>query len=345
MPIARWAAVVTRSGRAAARRRARVHVRRAARPKACGWASAFAAAGIAAGDHVATMLHERLRFAPHDARARVAARGRGAARTARSPVGCSATRSTSPRSPRSSSRPSTPTRSPRWPDELPALQRIIVLDERGRAAFLAGGDPEPATPDGPEYRDVHSLMFTSGTTGPSKAVVTPWAVMYQFWSWVPDDTLAAGDGLYCTMPLFHNSGRSAFNYVTGPRRALRPPRQVQQRTLLGRRARHQLRDRRARRADDRVPRRRSPVARRRRQPAAERDRGADDPRDGGVRASLRRPGRDRVRADRGRHGRHHRLGPRPLGELRPPARGLPVARGPDRRRARRAGRAPARWAR
>ena len=56
-------------------------------------------------------------------------------------------------------------------------------------------------------------MFTSGTTGPSKAVITPWAVMYQFWSWVPDDTLAAGDGLYCTMPLFHNSGRSAFNYA------------------------------------------------------------------------------------------------------------------------------------
>ena len=37
--------------------------------------------------------------------------------------------------------------------------------------------------------------------------------MYQFWSWVPDDTLAPGEGLYCAMPLFHNSGRSAFNYA------------------------------------------------------------------------------------------------------------------------------------
>ena len=45
---------------------------------------------------------------------------------------------------------------------------------------------------GPQYRDVHSLMFTSGTTGPSKAVITPWAVMYQFWSWVPDDALGVG---------------------------------------------------------------------------------------------------------------------------------------------------------
>jgi carnitine-CoA ligase len=87
--------------------------------------------------------------------------------------------------------------------------RVVVVDDTD----LWHGD-EPATDlAGPEYRDVHSLMFTSGTTGPSKAVITPWAVVYQFWSWVPDDTLAPGDGLYCAMPLFHNSGRSAFNYA------------------------------------------------------------------------------------------------------------------------------------
>lgn len=61
----------------------------------------------------------------------------------------------------------------------------------GRDEFLDGADVESAesaetvTFDGPEYRDIHSLMFTSGTTGPSKAVITPWALMYQFWSWVP----------------------------------------------------------------------------------------------------------------------------------------------------------------
>ena len=27
------------------------------------------------------------------------------------------------------------------------------------------------------------------------------------------EQLGAGDGLYCAMPLFHNSGRSAFNYA------------------------------------------------------------------------------------------------------------------------------------
>lgn len=101
-------------------------------------------------------------------------------------------------------------------NEVPNLVDVVVLDDHTRAALEAGVDAGPSdTPGfvGPQYRDVHSLMFTSGTTGPSKAVITPWAVMYQFWSWVPDDTLDVGDGLYCVMPLFHNSGRSAFNYA------------------------------------------------------------------------------------------------------------------------------------
>ncbi len=93
--------------------------------------------------------------------------------------------------------------------DLPNLDRVVVVDGE---EFGAAQSSEKSWP-GPEYRDIHSLMFTSGTTGPSKAVITPWAVMYQFWSWVPDDALAAGEGLYCTMPMFHNSGRSAFNYA------------------------------------------------------------------------------------------------------------------------------------
>jgi crotonobetaine/carnitine-CoA ligase len=96
--------------------------------------------------------------------------------------------------------------------DLPDLARIVVLDDATRAE-LDVGPSNPVALIGPQYRDVHSLMLTSGTTGPSKAVITPWAVMYQFWSWVPDDALVSGDGLYCAMPLFHNSGRSAFNYA------------------------------------------------------------------------------------------------------------------------------------
>ncbi len=91
-------------------------------------------------------------------------------------------------------------------------------------------------------------MFTSGTTGPSKAVITPWAVMYQFWSWVPDDALVAGDGLYCAMPLFHNSGRSAFNYAMACNARFVIARPLQRHRLLVRHPRHRLRHRCARRA-------------------------------------------------------------------------------------------------
>ena len=100
--------------------------------------------------------------------------------------------------------------------DVPGLARIVELDDATCASLDKGVDAGAADTlvlIGPEYRDVHSLMFTSGTTGPSKAVITPWAVMFQFWSWVPDDALVSGDGLYCAMPLFHNSGRSAFNYA------------------------------------------------------------------------------------------------------------------------------------
>ena len=107
--------------------------------------------------------------------------------------------------------------------EAPDLQQVITLDGATRAELDAGASGDAIELVGPQYRDVHSLMFTSGTTGPSKAVITPWAVVYQFWSWVPDDALDHGDGLYCAMPLFHNSGRSAFNYamVRGARFVLR----------------------------------------------------------------------------------------------------------------------------
>ena len=176
------------------------------------WASAFAAAGITAGDHVATML-------PNDFDSHRTMLGLAWLRAVEVPLNGALTGGLL-RYSLDLAEVTTMVVAPEYADavhavggELPALQQIIVLDEVGRATFLGGGDTTADASEGPEYRDVHSLMFTSGTTGPSKAVVTPWAVMYQFWSWVPDDTLAAGEGLYCTMPLFHNSGRSAFNYA------------------------------------------------------------------------------------------------------------------------------------
>jgi len=110
---------------------------------------------------------------------------------------------------------------------LPVLERIVVVDED----VGAGEDPglnslhrpvvdarpildrvEPLCDlAGPRYHDIAAILFTSGTTGPSKPVVIPWATIYQNWSWVPEDAMGAGEAGFCAMPMFHNSGRSALN--------------------------------------------------------------------------------------------------------------------------------------
>ncbi len=107
-------------------------------------------------------------------------------------------------------------------DEVPMLRTVLVVDgsapDAGHYSAIALGDelaatePEPDF-DGPEVTDVSTLLFTSGTTGPSKAVISPWGLTYQMWSWVPDDTLMPGEALFSAMALFHNSGRSGFNFV------------------------------------------------------------------------------------------------------------------------------------
>jgi len=105
---------------------------------------------------------------------------------------------------------------------LPLLQKVFLIDgdvsdsARFEVVSLPAELPQTKVStdfDGPEVWDISSLLFTSGTTGPSKAVITPWGLTYQMWSWVPADILAPGERLYSAMPLFHNSGRSGFNYV------------------------------------------------------------------------------------------------------------------------------------
>ena len=107
--------------------------------------------------------------------------------------------------------------------DLPRLATVVVTGAPGGPAggarvvgidelLSTAGHAQGVT--GPEPWDVASLLFTSGTTGPSKAVISPWgSVVYQMFSWVPDDAVAAGEGLYSALPMFHNSGRSAFNYA------------------------------------------------------------------------------------------------------------------------------------
>jgi carnitine-CoA ligase len=105
---------------------------------------------------------------------------------------------------------------------LPDLATVIVVGGQaphgipGRvleeAEFLDGATALMDL-DGPIYRDIALVLFTSGTTGPSKPVQVPWSVVYHFWSWVPDDTIGEGEALYGPLPLAHNSGRSCMNYA------------------------------------------------------------------------------------------------------------------------------------
>jgi crotonobetaine/carnitine-CoA ligase len=182
--------------------------------RARAWAFALARQGVSAGDHVATML-------PNTFDAHLTMLALAWLRAVEVPLNVAFTGRMLAYS-LDHADVTTLIVAPEFRDAVAAVERdvsglgrIITLDDATREVLETGVSDTDRTADlvGPQYRDVHSLMFTSGTTGPSKAVITPWAVMYQFWSWVPEDALGPGDGLYCAMPLFHNSGRSAFNYA------------------------------------------------------------------------------------------------------------------------------------
>ena len=51
-----------------------------------------------------------------------------------------------------------------------------------------------------------AIVNMASGAGPSKAVVLPWAGVFQMWSWTPDDALLPGEGLFIAMPLFHIGG-------------------------------------------------------------------------------------------------------------------------------------------
>lgn len=185
------------------------------------WAAAFAQLGVGQGDHVATMLPTRLE-------AQCALVGLSWLRAIEVPVNV-AHRGAMLQYTLDFADVTTLVvdsafieRLAEIAAELPTLRNVVVVDGPLDAAarslpfhvvddaeFLHGVEPAHDLP-GPEVHDTAALLFTSGTTGPSKAVISPWGVIYAIWSWVPDDAVAPGEGIYCSLPMFHNSGRSGF---------------------------------------------------------------------------------------------------------------------------------------
>jgi len=105
-------------------------------------------------------------------------------------------------------------------EELPDLERVVTL--RGSAqgadswdAFLAGGDPFPediarARAAAVEPDDISDLLFTSGTTGRPKGVMTTHGQnLRTFACWKDVVGLREGDRYLIVNPFFHSFGYKA----------------------------------------------------------------------------------------------------------------------------------------
>ena len=89
--------------------------------------------------------------------------------------------------------------------EVTTLRSTLVqgssLTDALASAPVTAPDVAPAAPD-----DIGALFFTSGTTGPSKAVATTWHYLFTAAATVATSwELDAGDTLWTAMPLFHLS--------------------------------------------------------------------------------------------------------------------------------------------
>jgi crotonobetaine/carnitine-CoA ligase len=100
---------------------------------------------------------------------------------------------------------------------LPQLGTVVIVDtaaaeatlptfQRLRALAFHQLLQAPATPVQVPvtYRDIGAIMYTSGTTGPSKGVLMPHAHLYLFGhNKIAAIRLTSDDVYYCCMPLFH----------------------------------------------------------------------------------------------------------------------------------------------
>ncbi len=107
-------------------------------------------------------------------------------------------------------------------EQIRVIERFYVIDtgtgEKAVEALRAAGwaaapwgelaAATPASPEEPNARELASIFFTSGTTGPSKGVAMPHAQMYFFGQEVVSLTrLTAADTYLTTTPLFHGNAQ------------------------------------------------------------------------------------------------------------------------------------------
>lgn len=109
--------------------------------------------------------------------------------------------------------------------ELPELRRVLVTGsvagdplpapgfepgfEVHRAEDLLAAVTEADSFEGPEPTDVAAILYTSGTTGPSKGVIAPWAQMLATFQQPQWEHFGPSDHRYSPFPMFHMSGKGS----------------------------------------------------------------------------------------------------------------------------------------
>jgi crotonobetaine/carnitine-CoA ligase len=90
-------------------------------------------------------------------------------------------------------------------DRVPAVTGIVVCDDSLRDT-VTRGDARPLADSAGDPDEVGTLFFTSGTTGPAKAVATTWHYLFTAAATVATAwEFSAGETLWTAMPLFHLS--------------------------------------------------------------------------------------------------------------------------------------------
>jgi len=108
--------------------------------------------------------------------------------------------------------------------EIEGLERLVLVGdgaealaerfaiERFEALFAV--DDSPLQTEGPRHRDLMAVMYTSGTTGPSKGVMITHAHAYEYALAVVELLeLGPDDIYYSPLPLFHIAGQWAAVYA------------------------------------------------------------------------------------------------------------------------------------